>query len=193
MNAHAPIQFPDLFFIDGKWTKSSTVKKIDVINSATEEVYASVAEAQEADINAAVDAARRAFDTGPWPRMSHAERAKYIRAIGAELEKKAEEGAAIWTTESGLLHSVAKARTTTLKGVYDFYAGLADTYPFQERHKPQAGGNVGLLVREPVGVVAAIIPWNGPPGLIAHKCAPALLAGCTIIVKASPEARARLI
>lgn len=64
----------------------------------------------------------------------------------------------------------------------------ADTYPFQERHKPQAGGNVGLLVREPVGVVAAIIPWNGPPGLIAHKCAPALLAGCTIVVKASPEA-----
>ena len=187
MNAHAPIKNPDMFFIDGKWTKPSSTRKIDVINSATEELYASVAEAQEADINRAVEAARYAFDRGPWPRMSHTERAKYIRAIGAELDKKADDAANIWTIESGLLHSVAKARTTTLSGVYNFYAGLADTYPFQERHTPQTGG-VGLLVREPVGVVAAIIPWNGPPGLIAHKCAPALLAGCTIIVKASPEA-----
>jgi aldehyde dehydrogenase (NAD+) len=188
MSAHAPIKNPDMFFIDGKWTKPSSTRKIDVINSATEELYARVAEAQESDINRAVEAARNAFDRGPWPRMSHTERAKYIRAIGAELDKKADDAADIWTTESGLLHTVAKSRTTTISGVYSYYADLAETYPFQERHTPKAGGNVGLLVREPVGVVAAIIPWNGPPGLIAHKCAPALLAGCTIIVKASPEA-----
>lgn len=188
MNAHAPIQFPDMFFIDGKWTKPSSSKKIDVINSSTEELFASVAEAQEADINRAVAAARNAFDRGPWPRMTHAERAVYLKAIADELDKRAEEGALIWTTESGLLHSVAKERTTGLSGTYKYYASLAETYPFQEKHKPRAGGNVGLLVREPVGVVAAIIPWNGPPGLIAHKCAPALLAGCTIVVKASPEA-----
>lgn len=188
MNAHAPIKHPDLFFIDGKWTKPSSASKIDVINSATEELFASVAEAQEADINRAVAAARKAFDHGPWPRMTHAERAVYLKAIADELDKRVEEGALIWTTESGLLHSVAKDRAAALSGTYKYYAGLADTYPFQERHKPRAGGNVGLLVREPVGVVAAIIPWNGPPGLIAHKCAPALLAGCTIIVKASPEA-----
>ncbi len=71
-------------------------------------------------------------------------------------------------------HSVAKARSAALSGTYNYNAGLAETYPFQERHKPGAGGNVGLLVREPVGVVAAIIPWNGPPGLIAYKCAPAV-------------------
>src|SRR5262249_28744402 len=124
----------------------------------------------------------------PWPRMSHAERAKYLRALAAELDKRAEEGAVIWTTESGLLHSTAKARTATLSSIYNFYAGLADTYPFQERHKPLGGGEVGLLVREPVGVIAAIIPWNGPPNLIAYKCAPALIAGCTVIIKASPEA-----
>src|SRR5262249_31607305 len=188
MNAHAPIKHPDQFFIDGKWTNPSSSSKIDVINSATEELYASVAEAQEADINRAVAAARNAFDHGPWPRMSHSERAKYLRAIGAELDKVAADAADIWTTESGLLHSVAKARTGSISSVYNYYAGLAETYPFQERHTPQGGGNVGLLVPEPVGVVAAIIPWNGPPGLIAHKCAPALLAGCTIIVKASPEA-----
>src|SRR5215475_3979142 len=99
MNAHAPIKHPDQFFIDGKWTRPSSTKKIDVINSATEELYASVAEAQEADINRAVEAARKAFDHGPWPRMTHSERAKYIRAIGAELAKKADIGADIWTTE----------------------------------------------------------------------------------------------
>jgi acyl-CoA reductase-like NAD-dependent aldehyde dehydrogenase len=188
MNAQAPIKHPDLFYIDGKWTKPSSAAKINVFNSGTEELFASVAEAQEADINRAVAAARQAFDRGPWPRMSHTERAAYLRAIGAELDKRVEEGALIWTTESGLLHGVAKARSAGLSGTYNYYADLADTYPFQEQHKPLGGGNVGLLVREPVGVVAAIIPWNGPPGLIAYKCAPALLAGCTIIIKASPEA-----
>jgi acyl-CoA reductase-like NAD-dependent aldehyde dehydrogenase len=188
MSMQAPIKHPDCFFIDGKWAKPSSSAKINVLNSGTEEPFASVAEAQEADVNRAVAAARNAFDHGPWPRMTHSERAVYLRAIGAELDKLAEESALIWTTESGLLHSVAKARSSALSGVYNYYADLAETYPFQERHKPGAGGNVGLLVREPVGVVGAIIPWNGPPGLIAHKCAPALLAGCTIVLKASPEA-----
>lgn len=188
MNAQAPIKHPDLFYIDGKWAKPSSAAKINVMNSGTEELFASVAEAQEADINRAVAAARQAFDRGPWPRMSHAERAGYLRAIATELDKRVEESAQIWTTESGMIHSIAKMRSAGLSGTYNYYAGLADTYPFQERHTPLGGGNVGLLVREPVGVVAAIIPWNGPPGLIAFKCAPALLAGCTIIIKASPEA-----
>ena len=188
MNAHAPIQYPDKFFINGEWAKPSSSAQISVINSATEEVYVSVAEAKEADVNRSVDAARKAFDRGPWSRMSHAERAKYLRAIGAEMSKKADAAAHIWTTESGFVHRDAKPRAAALSGVYTYYAGLADTYPFQERHKTQAGGEVGLLVREPVGVVAAIIPWNAPPMMIAYKCAPALLAGCTIVLKASPEA-----
>jgi acyl-CoA reductase-like NAD-dependent aldehyde dehydrogenase len=188
MNAQAPIKYPDLFFIDGKWTKPSSASKITVLNSATEELFAEVAEAQEADVNRAVAAARKAFDHGPWPRMSHAERAGYLRAIADELDKRVEEGALIQTTESGMVHSIAKTRLAGLSYTYNFYAGLADTFPFQERHTPRAGGNVGLLVREPVGVVGAIIPWNGPPGLIANKCAPALIAGCTVVVKASPEA-----
>jgi acyl-CoA reductase-like NAD-dependent aldehyde dehydrogenase len=72
--------------------------------------------------------------------------------------------------------------------VYNFYAGLANDYPFEERAQPTGGGEFGLLVREPVGVVGAIIPWNAPMSLIAYKIAPALLAGCTVILKASPEA-----
>src|SRR5689334_10617601 len=188
MTVQAPIKHPEAFFIDGQWAEPSSATKINVLNSGTEELFASVAEAQEADINRAVAAARNAFDRGPWPRMSHSERATCLRAIGAELDKRAEESALIWTAESGLLHSTAKTRSAALSSIYNYYAGLADTYPFQEQHKPLAGGNIGLLVREPVGVVAAIIPWNAPPVLIAYKCAPALLAGCTIILKASPEA-----
>src|SRR3546814_1623570 len=73
---------------------------------------------------------------------------------------------------------------------YDQYADLAETFAFEERHATKWGGNVGLLVREPVGVVGAIVPWNAPPVLIAYKIAPALVAGCTVILKASPEAPA---
>jgi aldehyde dehydrogenase (NAD+) len=188
MNAHRVIRNPDRFFIDGIWTDPSSTSKVDVINSATEEVFATVAEAQEADVNRAVAAARKAFDHGPWPRMSHDERAQHMRAIAGELDKLADTHAQIWTAESGVLHSLAKARMTGLSATYRVYADLAETYPFQERHPAQNGGNVALLVREPVGVVAAVVPWNGAPGLITSKVAPALLAGCTIILKASPEA-----
>lgn len=187
-NGTAPIAHPDRFFIDGEWVKPSTTATIDVINSGTEEVFATVAEAGEADVNRAVAAARRAFDHGPWPRMTHAERAGYLRAIATEMESRLNDLARIWITESGVVNSVAMAGTTAMMGYYKFYAAFAETFPFVERHEPKAGGNVGLLVREPVGVVAAIIPWNGPANLISHKCGPALLAGCTVVVKSSPEA-----
>lgn len=91
MNAQAPINYPDLFFIDGKWTKPSSASKITVLNSATEELFAEVAEAQEADINRAVAAARKAFDHAPWPRMPHAERAGYPERQGHD-----HHGHAVW-------------------------------------------------------------------------------------------------
>jgi acyl-CoA reductase-like NAD-dependent aldehyde dehydrogenase len=184
----APIKHPDRFFIDGSWAAPSSAAKIDVINSATEELFVRVAEAQQADVDRAVAAARQAFDRGPWPRLAHAERAKYLRAIARELESRTDDLAKIWTTESGVVHAIAQGGSRGLGTIYDYYAGLADTFPFEEEHKPGMGGNVGLLVREPVGVVAAIIPWNAPSSLIAYKCAPALLAGCTVVLKASPEA-----
>jgi acyl-CoA reductase-like NAD-dependent aldehyde dehydrogenase len=178
-----------MFFIGGKWTKPSSASKITVTNSGTEEAFMTVAEAQKADIDAAVAAARDAFDRGPWPRMSHQERAKYIRAIGEAMGARKDELATIWSAETGALNATAKMGSAGLPGLYNSYADLADTYKFQERRDPSPGnGNVGLVVREPVGVVAAIIPWNAPANLAAHKCAPALLAGCTVILKASPEA-----
>jgi len=182
------IQNPGRFFIGGQWVEPSSDSAIDVITPATEELFVSVAEAQEADVNRAVAAARTAFDAGPWPRMSHSERASYIRAIGRELAKRDEDVATIWPNEMGVLKSFAEGAAVALSGVYEYYAGLAETFPFEERHHPAGGGALGLLVREPVGVVAAIIPWNGPFTIVAYKVAPALLAGCTLVVKASPEA-----
>lgn len=184
----APIAHPECLFINGQWVKPSHSAQIDVINSGTEELYFSVAEAAAADIDHAVSAARRAFDEGPWSRMTHRERAVYLNAIAGEMSRRAGDAANIWTTESGITHNLSLPTATGVGSVYAYYAGLAETFAFVEQKAPSGGVGVGLLVREPVGVVAAIIPWNGPPLLLAYKCAPALLAGCTLVVKASPEA-----
>jgi acyl-CoA reductase-like NAD-dependent aldehyde dehydrogenase len=183
-----PIRHDDRFFIGGKWVEPSSSDVIEVIDSSTEETYFSVPEAQAADMARAVGAAREAFDRGPWPRMSHAERAGYLRAIGEGLRGKSVEAGQIWPRESGALFAIAQYTAGGMAGVFDFYAGLAETYPFEERRQPTMGGEYGLLVREPVGVVGAIIPWNAPLSLIAYKIAPALLAGCTVVLKSSPEA-----
>ncbi len=184
----APIRHADRFFIDGDWVQPSSSDVIEVIDSSTEDLYFSVPAARESDMARAVDAARVAFDHGPWPRLTHAQRAEYLRAIGEGLKGKADEVGQLWPRESGALHIIAQHTAPGMAGVFDFYAGLADTYPFEERAQPSMGGDFGLLVREPVGVVGAIIPWNAPIGLISYKIAPALLAGCTVVLKSSPEA-----
>jgi acyl-CoA reductase-like NAD-dependent aldehyde dehydrogenase len=160
---------------------------IDVIDSGTEELYFRVPEAQAADIDRAVGAARKAFDEGPWPRLSHQERAAYLRGFASNLRERAADIGEIWPRQSGVLQSMALMTVPGEAGMLDYYADLAKTFPFEEQHRPSLGG-FGLLVREPVGVVGAIIPWNGPLSLIVYKLAPALLAGCTVVLKASPEA-----
>ena len=184
----APLQHPEQFFIGGEWVAPSTEARIDVIDSATEQCYFSVAEAAAADIARAVVAARTAFDEGPWPRMTHAERAGYLRALGAGLQARSEDLGKLWPRESGVLHAVAQYSGMIGSSALESYAALADTFPFEEECRPTLGGEFGLLVREPVGVVGAIIPWNAPVALISHKIGPALLAGCTVVLKSSPEA-----
>jgi aldehyde dehydrogenase (NAD+) len=178
---------PDRFFIGGGWVTPSSTAMITVTDSATEQPFLTVAEAAAADITRAVTAAREAFDTGPWPRMTHAERAGYLRAFGAGIARRADQVGQIWPREAGVLHSHARHAAGRSASFFERYAALAGTFPFEERATPSSG-EFGLLVREPVGVVGAIIPWNGPLGLITHKIAPALLAGCTVVLKASPEA-----
>jgi acyl-CoA reductase-like NAD-dependent aldehyde dehydrogenase len=190
----AMLRHPEKFYIGGQWVDPSSGSTIDVIDSDSEQLYFSVAEAQAPDIDRAITAAREAFDNGPWPKMTHQERAGYLRKLADRLEQRSDDYNKIWPRESGVLHSLAKAMSTANPRIFRYYADLADTYPFEEEvtptPSPLPGGDYGLLIREPVGVVGAIIPWNGPLKLIVSKTAPALLAGCTVIVKVSPEAPA---
>ena len=157
----APIRHADRFYIGGQWVTPSSAATIAVIDPGTEQAYFHVAEAQAADIDRAVTAARAAFDSGPWPRMTHAERAGYLRALGEELRKRAEDVSQIWPREAGVLHGAAKFAAFGAAMSLDYYADLAGTYAWEEPSKPARGG-FGLLVKEPVGVVGAIIPWNAP-------------------------------
>src|SRR5258708_4209530 len=127
----APLRYVDRFFIGGEWVQPSSDAKIDVIDSGTEELFFSVAEAQAADISRAVAAARQAFDEGPWPRMSHAQRAEYLRAIAAGLREKTEDLGQIWPRESGVLHVIARGSAKRSARTFADYAGLAGTSPFQ--------------------------------------------------------------
>ncbi len=178
----------DRFYIGGQWVEPSSEATFTVLNSATEEIVARVPQATEADADAAVQAARQAFDHGPWPRMTPAERAVYLDRIAERLEALNDDFARIWTTESGVLYKIAQPRVGQyLSGAFRQYSAMAHTYPFIKPVR-SASGHQGYQIQEPVGVSVAIVPWNGPAGLIAYKVAPALLAGCTVIIKSSPEA-----
>jgi acyl-CoA reductase-like NAD-dependent aldehyde dehydrogenase len=187
--AAASLRHADRFFIGGEWVQPPSDSTINVYDSTNEEVFLTVAEAQADDISRAVGAARNAFDNSPWAALSHQERAGYLRAIAAGLRERAADLAQVWPREAGVLFSAATGAAEGAAHTFEYYAGLADTYAWEERATPSMG-NFGLLVREPVGVVGAIIPWNGPLGLISHKIAPALLAGCMVVLKSSPEAPA---
>lgn len=182
------MQHPDRFFIDGDWVQPSTEKVFHVIDCSTEERVASVAEAVSADMDAAVAAARKAFDHGPWPRLSPVKRAEYLVRIASGLEARSDELARVWSIESGVVYKVAQPRIGLfLSGAFRQYADMAATFAFTEPRK-SATGHQAYCVKEPVGVVAVVLPWNGPAGLMAYKVAPALLAGCTVIIKSPPEA-----
>src|SRR4051794_15566539 len=164
------------FFIDGKWVTPSSDSTFQVIDSGTEKAIFKVAEAQGEDMNLAIEAAHRAFEKGPWPRMTHEERAGYIFAFADALQAKANVYADLWPRESGVLHGIAQFMAPQIPDFFRFYGSLAKTYPFEEKVQampsPIWGESYGLLVREPVGVVAAIVPWNGPLDLAAAKIAP---------------------
>lgn len=189
MSTTTALRHTDRLFIGGDWVPAISGTTIDVIAPATEELFLTVAEAGTADIDRAVAAARKAFDSGPWTRMSPGERAGYLTAIADELDKLSGEIAAIWPNEMGILHRVASAMAGTIGGTYRYFAGLAETFKWEERFEdPPRGGAYALITNEPAGVVGAIIPWNAPVSITAFKVAPALLAGCTVVLKLSPEA-----
>jgi acyl-CoA reductase-like NAD-dependent aldehyde dehydrogenase len=181
------LQHPERIFIDGRWIEPSSDRRLTPVNPTTEQPIITVAEGVEADIDRAVAAARRAFDTGPWPQMSPVDRAQYLQRLAGELRKRIPELVASWVEQVGAPIAMAEIVTAGSVGMYEYYASLAGTFRWEEPRPTVYAGDYGLLVREPVGVVAAIAPWNAPFFTMTNKVAPALVAGCTLIVKPSPE------
>ncbi|MXN48313.1 aldehyde dehydrogenase family protein [Shinella kummerowiae] len=172
-------------YIDGKWKASSDGGTFEVINPATEAVIHHIAAATAEDVDAAVKAARRAFDVDGWPETSGAERAKYLRAIAAGIRARQAEIAGLEVIDNGKPFPEAAWDIADAAGCFDFYAGLAeqlDTNP--EEPIPLADDRfTSKAVREPIGVAGAIIPWNYPLLMASWKVAPALAAGCTVVLK----------
>jgi aldehyde dehydrogenase (NAD+) len=173
-------------FIGGDWVQPATSATLDVISPHTEEVIARVPEGGEADMDRAVAAARDAFDHGPWPRMTAAERADVMTAILGYLQERAAELAIIITNEMGCPISFSQTgQTMAATMLLDYYIGLAREYPFEEVRAGLLGPV--LVRREPVGVAGCIIPWNVPLFTTMLKLAPALAAGVTVVIKPAPE------
>ena len=176
---------PDELFIGGAWVKPRTGERLEVINPATEEKVIAVAAAGVEDVERAVAAAREAFDHGPWPRLPVAERAARLRIVAGELRRRLPELARTLTLEMGSPLKVSTGSAGGPPRLFDYYADLAEQLPEAERRERQGGE--AWSVMESVGVVAAIVPWNSPLNLSALKVAPALAAGCSVILKSAPS------
>lgn len=174
-------------YIGGAWVDPATSETIEVISPHTEQVIAKVAAPAHADVDRAVAAARRAFDAGPWPRMDPQDRVAIVRELAEFYRAREEELAQLITSEMGAPISFSRSAHAKLPGVMmRAFADTAAGYPWQKTRAGFLGGGV-VVGHEPVGVVAAIIPWNMPMFLTVGKLIPALLAGCTVVLKPSPE------
>jgi acyl-CoA reductase-like NAD-dependent aldehyde dehydrogenase len=180
------LRHPDRLFIGGKWVEPHSGRQLDIISPDTEQVVAHVAEADEVDMDRAVAAARQAFDDGPWQWMSPGERVSAMARFVEALKKRQPELAAAWSLQMGGLAAMAPylvARgTQNLQDAVD----LGSRFAFISK-VDSADSAAAYVVHEPVGVVAAIAPWNVPYMIMAAKLGPSLLAGCSVIMKPSPE------
>jgi len=172
-------------YIDGTWVTPSTDRVLQVVSPFTEEVVFQTAEADNADIDRAVASAHEAFVSGPWPRMTPLERADTLKVFARELRRRSRDFATAWTESTGVITSMSDNSLEYAVTAIDRSIEQADSFPFIEMHAPENGGN--MLAHEPVGVVAAIAPWNAPLASMLTKVGPALLAGCTVIMKPAPQ------
>jgi phenylacetaldehyde dehydrogenase len=183
---------PRQALIDGRWQNAQAGESFEVFNPATEEVIALVADCKKADVDLAVAAARKAFDTGPWPRMSPSARGKVLWKIGDLILQNLEELAQLEALDNGKPISVARAADVPLAAdLFHYMAGWAtkiegNTISLSVPYTPGAQYHA-YTRREPIGVVAQIIPWNFPLLMAAWKLGPVLTAGCTVVLKPAEE------
>lgn len=175
-------------FIGGRWRTPATTDTIPVISPLTEEQTGTVPASSTADVDAAVAAARETFRSDSWRAQSHAERADMMRRFADALEARAEARAHAVTAENGMPIALARfAEGAAPVQLLRYYADLIEAAPREERRNSQPMPGTTVVRRDPVGVVAAIAPWNFPAVLSMFKIAPALAAGCTVVLKPSPE------
>ncbi|MEV6062889.1 aldehyde dehydrogenase [Nocardia asteroides] len=173
----------DSHFIGGRSHPAHSNSRLAVVNPATEESFGSIVDGDAADVDAAV---RAAAEAGPaWAATDPAERAELLRALADGFAERAEEISQLVTRQNGSPISIARAMQSQVPLNYRYFADLAEATPRESTIITATGD--AIVRREPVGVVAAITPWNGPQPLIAWKIGPALAAGCTAVVKPSPE------
>lgn len=176
----------DKLFIGGQWRKPSTDQRLTVISPHSEEPVGEAAAAGPADVDAAVAAARQAFDHGPWPRLDLTERMRKVEQLAGIYTRHVDEMADLITAEMGSPRSFSRlGQATAAASLMHLALAAAREFPWAERRQGVLGEV--HLHRAPVGVVGAIVPWNVPQFLIMPKLIPALIAGCTVIVKPAPE------
>jgi acyl-CoA reductase-like NAD-dependent aldehyde dehydrogenase len=175
-------------FIDGEWLDSDTKKTFETLNPENNKTWAMVPEASVKDVDKAVQAAQKAFE-GEWPKLLPRQRGKFLRAIGEKLRENAELLGKIETIDTGKLFRETNKQAHYIAEYYDYYAGLADKV--EGTVLPIDKPNIqAVTTRVPIGVVAAIVPWNSQMFLTATKLAPALAMGNTVVIKSSELAPA---
>ncbi|MCX7394186.1 MAG: aldehyde dehydrogenase family protein [Planctomycetales bacterium] len=173
-------------FIGGKWQESRGGKRFPTVNPVNEQLIVEVAEGNEADVDAAVKAARSAFESGPWSKMDARDRGRLMNKLADLMEANLDELAALETLDNGKPISDAKAADLPLAiDCIRYYAGWADKLTGDTI--PIRGNYFCYTRREPVGVVGQIIPWNFPILMTAWKWGPALASGCTIVMKPAEQ------
>jgi phenylacetaldehyde dehydrogenase len=179
---------PSRLLIDGKLVEAASGKTFPVYNPATGAILMQVAEADSTDVDRAVKAARKAFDEGPWSKVSPSERGKLLWKLAELLEKHSDEFAEIESIDNGKPVAVARAADVPLAiDMFRYMGGWATKITGSTIPLSFPGEFLSYTVREPVGVVGQIIPWNFPLLMAAWKIAPALAAGCTVVLKAAEQ------
>ena len=186
MMSEAAVSSHDRLYIAGDWVVPTSRDRIEVISPVTEEVVATVPAGTRADVDRAVAAARTALRSNPWASMTLEDRIALLERLRDLLVKHSEELAQAITAEMGCPISQSRAiQVVNPVRILEGYLEVAASYPFRSVRRSAHGQ--ALVLREPVGVVAGVVPWNVPLSLTMQKLVPALLTGCTIVLKPSPE------
>ncbi|MFB7918895.1 aldehyde dehydrogenase family protein [Streptomyces sp. NPDC056061] len=176
----------DDYYVDGAWARSTATARLAQIDPATGREWGTVPDCSAEDVDAALAAADRAFRTGPWARTTPSERAALLRRIADEVEARAAGTAVTNTLENGSPISETRGAAANAAGILRHVAGLASWLEDEDIRPFPAGGAESVVRKDPVGPCVLIAPWNFPINLMAVKLAPALLAGCTVVMKPAP-------